>query len=133
MSWTCKQCGLVNQDDGHVKCVGCFASKHGRLVLTGTSGSLSCGVETQIGNRNAKVLAGDDAKFFANHQFDLVREEDRWSLRAFNADANLPNLTLLNGVPCGDAPAQLKEGDIISIASRSTSSRTAAALTVSLL
>lgn len=132
MSWTCKQCGLVNQDDVRATCVGCFASKHGRVVLTGISGVLSCGVTTQIGNRNAKVLVGDDARFFASHQFDLVHQEDTWWLRAFNSDANLPNLTLLNGAPCGDASSQLKEGDIISIASRSDPSRTAAALTVAL-
>lgn len=132
MSWTCKHCGLENQDDGRTSCVGCFASKHGRVDLTGTAGVLSCGVTTQIGNRNARVLAGDDARFFANHQFDLVRQEDAWWLRAFNSDANLPNLTLLNGVPCGDASMQLNEGDVISIASRSDPSRTAAILTVAL-
>jgi len=132
MSWTCKQCGLVNQDDGCATCVGCFTSKHGRVVLTGTTGSLFCGVTTQIGTRNAEVLAGDDARFFASHQFDLVRKEDTWWLRAFNGDANLPNLTLLNGIYCSEASTQLNEGDIISIASRSDPSRTAAALTVSI-
>lgn len=132
MSWICKQCGLVNQNDGQASCVGCFASKHGRVVLTGTAGALSCGVTTQIGNRNAIVLAGDDARFFASHQFDLVRQEDTWWIHAFNSDANLPNLTLLNGVPCGDASTQLNEGDIISIASRSDPSRTAAILAVAL-
>lgn len=132
MSWTCKQCGLVNQDDGRATCVGCFASKHGRVVLTGTAGVLSCGVTTQIGNRNARVLAGDEARYFSSHQFDLVRQEDTWWLRAFNSDANIPNVTVLNGATCGDAPTQLNEGDIISIASRSDPSRTAAALTVAI-
>ena len=132
MSWTCKQCGLVNQDDGRSTCEGCFSSKHGRLVLTGATGSLSCGVTTQIGSRNAKALTIDEAKYFAKHQFDLVRQEDTWQLKAYNSDANLPNLTLLNGSPCSDDLTQLNNGDIISIASRSDPSRTAAALTVDL-
>lgn len=132
MSWTCKHCGLVNQDDALTTCEGCLTSKHGRVVLTGTTGSLSCGLTTQIGARNAKTLAGDEAKFFASHQFDLIRQEDTWWIRAFNTDANIPNLTLLNGIPCIDASTQLNEGDLISIASRSDPSRTAAALTVSI-
>jgi hypothetical protein len=79
------------------------------------------------------MLAGDEARFFASRQFDLVRQDDSWWLHAFNADANLLNLTLLNGVPCGDAPSQLNEGDIVSIASRSDPSRTSAALSVSFI
>lgn len=132
MSWTCKICGLVNQDDSRSTCEGCFSSKHGRLVLTGVTGSLSCGVTTQIGNRSAKAMTGNEARYFAKHQFDLVRQEDTWLLKAYNSDANLPNLTLLNGSPCSDDLTQLNNGDIISIASRSDPSRTAAALTVDL-
>lgn len=133
MSWKCKVCGLVNQDDSRSTCEGCVSSKYGRLVLTGATGSLSCGVTTQIGNRNAKIMTADEANYFAKHQYDVVRQGDSWWLKAYNSDANLPNLTLHNGSPCGDSLTELNEGDVISIASRSDPSRTVAAHTVSLV
>ena len=71
---------------------------------------MSIRIKTRVGKSNVTQF-GDDAKFWANPQFTLEKEEDVWMV---HHDSSAKNETLLNGkAVSGSQP--VKDGDQLAV------------------
>lgn len=127
--WTCPSCGLDGLEDGVSRCPGCGFSKRSFPNLSGTSGSFTLKTSLVFGRKNLASLAGDDAVFAADKQFELLPEGEAWMIRAF---PGTKNATALNGVEVSDSGQPIKDGDVICIASRRDSSIKKAEIKISM-
>jgi len=130
MGKKCKNCGGLDNPDDAVFCISCGQSMHiGKLTLTGNNGSAVCHVSTSVGRHIYEKLVGGENRYVCNCQYRLQFAEDIgvWSIIA---EKGTPQLTLLNGKPCSEAPMMLRDGDSISLGSRNDSTKTTASVKV---
>jgi hypothetical protein len=119
MSWKCPECGLVNERETPRICEGCGKADLGVLTLRceATGKKLRMSMPTDVGRTLLKGLAGEDARFASEPQFQLAKDEGRgaWVIRT---SAAATNPTLLNGAPLTEEPTPLAAGHVLSVGSR---------------
>ena len=110
MPSSCPKCG-TEIPDGVKGCPACGEGSIARIVLTGSSGKISSGIDIDIGQVLIRRVCGEEARFFDNRQFSLHKGSDAWTIVP-NADAK--NETFLNGAPLA-GETKLDEGAEISL------------------
>lgn len=137
MSWICPKCNFTVAD-GLFRCAACNYQLETRLVLTsGEGNSWRTLISDDVTRRTYKRLyPGVEHQYIprneGEHPFSVVKDAtNKWFLKY---NGNSPVAVALNGNICeAGNEYPLNEGDSISIASRSDSSRQIAPITVSLV
>ena len=106
----CPKCG-TEIPEGVKGCPACGEGSIARIVLTGSSGKISSGIDIDIGQTLASRVCGEESRFFDNRQFSLHKGDDAWTIIP-NADAK--NETFFNGTAL-TGEAKLDEGAEISL------------------
>ena len=107
---TCPKCGTEIPEGTH-GCPACGAEAVSRVVLTGSAGVMSSGVDLMFGRILAGRICGDESRFMDEHQFTLRKGDESWML---SPNMAVKNETFVNGVAVtGDTV--LNEGDEISL------------------
>ena len=106
----CPKCG-TEIPEGTRGCPACGAGAIGRIVLTGTSGSMSNGQDLDFGRILAGRICGEDARFMDEKQFALRKGDESWML---SPNLSVKNETFVNGAPVSGDTA-LNDGDVISL------------------
>jgi len=107
---TCPKCG-TEIPEGTRGCPACGAGSIARIVLTGASGSMSSGIDIDIGRIHAGRICGDDARFMEEKQFTLRKGDESWII---SPNLAVKNETFVNGAAIAGDTA-LNEGDEISL------------------
>lgn len=137
MSWICPKCNFT-VGDGSFRCNACNYQLETRLVLTSSAGnSWRTLISDEVTRRTYKRLyPGEEHQYIPRNEgenpFSVVKDAaNRWFLKY---NGNSPVAVVLNGNVCeAGNEYPLNEGDSISIASRSDTSRQIAPITVSLV
>lgn len=131
MDWVCSKDGKLNTSDLFV-CPVCGTARPSRVVLTGCIGNAELRLETVIGSALLADVVGDEARFCHNPQYRICCGEDNvW--RVFPAEEITSNITVVNGVEVMKEGISLNTGDVIAVASRKDSTKTAAAVKVEII
>ena len=116
MSWTCPSCGVDNALSAATCAICMRPQKVITVVLTSAATGLArvVRIPTVFGRRLLAILAGDDARFASEPQFDLLRDEagTGWLVR-HHQDARNP--TFYDGAAVGPIPVPIGDGGTLSI------------------
>ncbi|SHN01835.1 hypothetical protein [Fibrobacter sp. UWB7] len=137
MGWHCPKCNFM-VEDGAFQCMACGYHQETRLILTsGVGNKWRTLISAEITRRTYKRLYPDTEHQYiprneGEHPFSVIKDaENNWFLQV---NGKSPVAVTLNGNLCDPAREYLlNNGDSISIASRSDSSRQVAPLTVSFI
>ncbi|HEV2146412.1 MAG TPA: hypothetical protein VGR37_03255 [Longimicrobiaceae bacterium] len=116
MAWKCPACGFGNEADDARRCDSCGHTRAGRVVLVSehTSQRLTVAVDTPVGKRLLRGIAGDDSVYASEPQFLLSRDLVEGGWRIAPAPGAV-NPTFLNGAELTEPSAALEHGATLSI------------------
>jgi hypothetical protein len=116
--WECKECSYAQNSDDSVECTGCghLLFLPLKLVSEETGQEKTLKLKLSLGKGLLQSFAGEDAQYAEEHQFSVFPNADKeWVLEKVE---KVKNPTFHNGAePAGDTVV-LKNGDTISIGSR---------------
>ena len=110
MPTICPKCG-TEIPDGTRGCPACGAGSIARIVLTGSSGSMSSGIDLDFGRIHGRRICGDDARFMDDKQFSLHKGDENWVI---SPNLSVKNETFVNGAAIAGDTA-INDGDEISL------------------
>ena len=131
MGWICPKDGKTNADDVNV-CPVCGATRPSRVALVGAFGKIEVCIKTIVGATLLTNVVGDESKYCANPQYRLECDADNF-WRVVPMDETAANMTVVNGMVVPPEGVPIKANDVVAVASRSNTSKTAAAVTVEML
>lgn len=118
-STNCPNCASSRYPNNEGHCPDCDYPPLWRLTLTGDSGSMSFGVRTRMGSALLLRLSPDAQYTERDDQFSVFCRDSDWLILSCPCTRNP---TLLNGVKL-TAECCLKDGDEISLGSRTDPTR----------
>jgi len=115
MAWKCPSCGVVNETDASRRCESCGHVRTGTLALVSeqTSQRLTVTVDTPVGKRLLRGVAGEDHVYASEPQFLLSRDLAEGGWKVSPAEGTV-NPTFLNGAEL-TAPSPLEHGAVLSV------------------
>lgn len=120
--WECPDCGADNSSEA--ECVGCGFPLFQplKLVSEETGNEKTLKLKLNLGRRLLRSFAGEGAQYAAEPQFRVFPNRTKeWVLEKI---PDLKNPTFHNGAEAAEDQVVLKDGDIISIGSRTSDAQT---------
>ena len=118
--WKCPDCSFDQNSAETMECVGCgyLMFQPLKLVSEETGEERTLKLKLDCGRGLLQSFAGDSAQYAAEPQFRVFpNSEKEWILEKI---PNLTNPTFHNGAEPTDDQLALKDGDVISIGSRTS-------------
>lgn len=118
--WECPECGFAQNSAETMECLGCgfLLFLPLRLVSEETGEERTLKLKLDCGRGLLRSFAGESARYAAEPQFRVFPNPDKeWVLERV---PDLTNPTFHNGAELAEERVVLKDGDIISIGSRTS-------------
>lgn len=116
MAWQCPWCGTENWDV-MIDCIGCDVSRAARRLVLESENlhkSLRMHISTTVGRALLKSIAGEEAVYASDPQFEVIKDEATgiWRIRHL---PSAKNRTYYNGVPLGTEAVPIETSGVVSI------------------